>query len=69
MTTPSPQPEFDPLAWAERLRLRELRCERLSKAQRLMWREALRERYAKQDEPEQGAPKPPDPTRTNTHFS
>lgn len=31
----------DPLAWAHRLRQRELRCESLTAAQRDMWRVAL----------------------------
>lgn len=31
----------DPKAWARRLRARELACERLTPAQRAMWREAL----------------------------
>jgi hypothetical protein len=38
-----PQPQaYDPLAWARQLRRREHRCERLTPAQRRMWREALK---------------------------
>lgn len=36
--------EKDPLAWAHRLLQRELRCERLTAAQRDMWRVALGQR-------------------------
>lgn len=36
--------EKDPLAWAHRLRQREMRCEKLTPAQRDMWREALGQR-------------------------
>lgn len=34
----------DPLAWAHALRQRELRCEKLTPAQRDMWRVALGQR-------------------------
>lgn len=34
----------DPREWAHRLRRREMECDRLTAAQRAMWREALRER-------------------------
>lgn len=48
-----PQPaQYDPLAWARELRRREHRCERLTPAQRQMWREALkRELEAEKGEP------------------
>ena len=36
------RPQADPRAWADRLRKRELAGERLSRAQREAWREALR---------------------------
>lgn len=36
--------EKDPLAWAHRLRQREMRCEKLTQAQRDMWREAFGQR-------------------------
>lgn len=36
-------PDADPRAWAHRLRRRELMHERLTNAQRAMWRAALRE--------------------------
>lgn len=40
----------DPKAWAHRLRVGEQNCERLTAAQRAMWREALKDEFTQQDE-------------------
>lgn len=42
--------ERDPRAWARRLKQRELMCEKLTPAQREMWRAALREPTPSSDE-------------------
>lgn len=37
-----PKPSVDPKEWAHRLRIREQQCDRLTPAQRAMWRQALK---------------------------